>query len=45
MLKSFSTGQLSIDRTEIVEVTNRKVIIKELLKPAKTGVTATAPAI
>lgn len=43
LLKSFSTSQLSIDRTEIVEVTNRRVIIKELLKPSKSGIIAPAP--
>lgn len=37
LLKSFSNGQLSIDRNEIVEVTNRRVIIKELLKPSKSA--------
>jgi sporulation protein YlmC with PRC-barrel domain len=45
LLKSLSSGQLSIDRTEIVEVTDRRVIIKELRKPAKSGVPMTSPAI
>lgn len=44
LLKSFSTSQLSIDRTEIIEVTNRRVIVKELLKPSKAGIVAAAPA-
>lgn len=45
LLKSFSHGQITVDRNEIVEVTNKKVVIKELLKPSKSGITATAPAI
>lgn len=45
LLKSLSSGQISIDRNQIVEITNRKIIIKELLKPTKAGVPATAPAI
>ncbi len=45
LLKSLSTGQISIDRDQIVEITNRKVVIKELLKPTKSGVTLTAPAV
>lgn len=45
LLKSLSTGQLSIDRTQIIEITNRRIVIKELLKPVKTGVIATAPAV
>lgn len=45
LLKSLSSGQLSIDRTEIVEVTDKRVIIKELQKPARSGATVAAPAI
>ncbi len=45
LLKSLSNGQLSIDRTEIVEVTDKRVIIKELQKPARSGAAVTAPAI
>lgn len=44
ILKSLTTGQISVDRTEIVEVTNKKVVIKELSKPNRSGVPATAPA-
>jgi sporulation protein YlmC with PRC-barrel domain len=43
ILKSLSTGQLSIDRNQIVEITNKKIIIQELLKPQKTSVAVTAP--
>lgn len=43
ILKSLSGGQLSIDRTQIVEITNKKIIVQEILKPIKSGVPATAP--
>ena len=45
LLKSISNGQLSIDRTEIVEVTDKRVIIKELQKTAKSGLPVASPAI
>lgn len=45
LLKSFSSGQLSIDRSEIVEVTDKRIIIKELQKPARSSVPAASPAI
>ena len=41
LLKSFTGCSLSIDRTQIVEITNKKVIINELLK----GAPAAAPSI
>jgi len=46
LLKSFSGGQLSIDRTQIVEITNKKIVIQEILKghKAKGTVPASAPA-
>lgn len=44
ILKSLSTGKLSIDRNQIVEITNKKIIIQELLKPEKTSLAATVPA-
>ena len=40
LLKSFTGGNLSIDRTQIVEITNHRIIINDLLK----GVPANAPA-
>jgi sporulation protein YlmC with PRC-barrel domain len=42
ILKSLSTGTLSIDRTQIVEITPKRIIINELLKnsPATAAVTA-----
>lgn len=39
ILKSFTGGSLSIDRTQIVEITNKNVVISELLQ----GTPATAP--
>lgn len=43
LLKSFSGGSLSIDRTQIVEITNRKIIIQDLLKGTRAPVPATLP--
>jgi uncharacterized protein YrrD len=45
LLKSISNGQLSIDRSEIVEVTDKRVIIKELQKTSKSGLPVASPAI
>jgi sporulation protein YlmC with PRC-barrel domain len=42
ILKSFTGGSLSVDRTQIHEITPRRVIINEILKPSR--VAATAPA-
>lgn len=44
ILKSLNNGQLSVDRTNIVEITSRKVVIQEILEPTKATMTATAPA-
>ena len=40
MLKSFASGQLSVDRSQIVEVTPRHILILDVLQ----GTPATAPA-
>lgn len=40
IIKSLSAGQLSVDRSQIIEVTDDKIIIQEILKPTK----ATSPA-
>jgi hypothetical protein len=40
MLKSLTTGQLSVDRNNIIEITNRRVVITDLLKTAPAAVTA-----
>jgi hypothetical protein len=42
ILKSLSGGSLSIDRTQINEVTPQKIIINELLKGNPAAATATA---
>lgn len=39
LLKSFSGGTLSVDRSQIIEITDRKIVIQNPLK----GVRATAP--
>lgn len=41
VMKNFNLGQLSVDRSQIVEVTDSKIIIQELLKPSK-GIAAPA---
>jgi uncharacterized protein YrrD len=41
LIKAFSGGQLSVDRTQIVEITHRKIVVQEPLQPTK--VTAAAP--
>jgi sporulation protein YlmC with PRC-barrel domain len=43
MLKSFSQGQLSIDRNQIIEITNKKIVIQDILKATKSSVPVTAP--
>lgn len=43
LVKSFSGGTLSIDRTQIVEITNRKIVVQDLLKPEKGAAPAVAP--
>jgi hypothetical protein len=43
ILNSLSTGQLSIDRNQIVEITPKKIVIQELLKGQKAPLTATSP--
>lgn len=44
ILKSFTGGNLSIDRNQINEITPSKVIINELTKKARDTVPATMPA-
>jgi sporulation protein YlmC with PRC-barrel domain len=43
LLKSLSSGQLSIDRTHIVEITNRKIVVQDILRPTKSAAPVTAP--
>lgn len=44
ILKSFATGQLSVDRSQIVEITDKKIVIKDPLKPVKETAPAAMPA-
>lgn len=41
LLKSFTGGNLGIDRTQIVEITPKKIVINELLDKAPAGARAT----
>lgn len=40
LLKSLSGGSLSVDRSNIVEITNRKVVVNEILRPKPVGATS-----
>lgn len=40
VLKSLTTGQLSVDRNNIIEITNRRIIITDLLKTAPATASA-----
>ncbi|MBC7546166.1 hypothetical protein H7171_00290 [Candidatus Saccharibacteria bacterium] len=42
ILKSLSGGSLSVDRSQINEITPRRIIINELAKPARVSATAAA---
>lgn len=42
VLKSLTTGQLSVDRNNIIEITNRRVIINDLLKTAPAAAASLA---
>ncbi len=44
LLKSFSGGQLSIDRSQIVEITLKKVVVNDPLQGKRSGVGAPVPA-
>jgi uncharacterized protein YrrD len=45
LLKNFSGGSLSVDRTRIVEITNRRIVIQDLLGTERSNAVAVAPAI
>lgn len=45
ILKSLTGGSLSVDRTQIVEVTNKKIVIKDLLQGVEDSVPAVAPVV
>lgn len=42
LMKSFTGGSLSIDRTQVQEITPRKVIINDLMETSRTPAPATA---
>ncbi len=44
-LTPFSGGQLSIDRNQISEITNRKIVVLDPLKGVRDRVPAPAPAV
>ncbi|HUD06282.1 MAG TPA: hypothetical protein VMR34_00175 [Candidatus Saccharimonadales bacterium] len=39
LLKNFTSGQLSVDRNQIIEITDKHVVISDLLKKAPLGAT------
>ncbi len=43
LLKNLTGGSLSIDRTQIVEINNRKIVIKDPLQPFRSGAAAVSP--
>jgi uncharacterized protein YrrD len=47
LIKSLTSGQISVDRNQIVEITNRRIVIKDLDQPEKeqAGLRAPAPAV
>jgi uncharacterized protein YrrD len=42
LLKNLTGGNLGIDRTQIVEITDKKIIVQELAKPVPAGAKAWA---
>lgn len=42
LLKNLSAGSLSVDRSQITEITNNRIIINDLLQPSPARVAATA---
>lgn len=44
VIKNLSGGSLGIDRNQIVEITNRKIVIQDPLQPLKATAPAPAPA-
>lgn len=44
LVKSLTSGSLSIDRSQIVEITDRRIVVQDPLKGVKDAVPAGAPA-
>lgn len=40
LIKNFSGGNLGVERNQIVEITNRKIVIQNPLKPLKANIAA-----
>lgn len=45
LIKNLSTGSLSIDRSQIVEITNRKIVVNEPTVTEEVPAPATVPAV
>ena len=45
LVKNFSGGALSVERSQIVEITNRKIVTQDPLQPIKAGDPQPAPAV
>ncbi len=43
IIKSLASGSLSIDRNQIVEITDRKIIVQDPLKPLESAAPAAVP--
>jgi len=44
LIKSLSGGQLSVDRSQIIEITNRKIVVQDPLQPTKAAAATAAVA-
>jgi uncharacterized protein YrrD len=44
LIKNLTGGNISVDRTQIVEITNRKIIVKDPLIPLKSPAVSPVPA-
>lgn len=40
ILKSLTSGQLSVDRSQVIEITNRKIVVHDPLQPTKAQAAA-----
>lgn len=43
VIKNFTGGSLGIDRSQIIEITNKKITVQDPMKPVRSG--STAPAL
>jgi uncharacterized protein YrrD len=44
LIKNLTGGSISVDRTQIVEITNRKIVVKEPTVPIKSAAVSPVPA-